>query len=128
MLQQKPFSELPGVIRGCCCPSMEICRLISISPIAPRSPEGFEVELYTGLFIKIGGTFINSVKTKWNIDERNLWGHSAYRAVLECNSEKSKQTPWYANLLPVQPRHVTNAVRTQQKPQLENARAEIQQT
>jgi len=49
-------------------------------------------QLYTGLFIKIGGTFINSVKTKWNIDERNLWGHSAYRAVLECNSEKSKQT------------------------------------
>ena len=47
-------------------------------------------KLYTGAYVNIGDTFISDVACPWSIDKRNLEGHSKFRLVLKCISEKAK--------------------------------------
>lgn len=47
-------------------------------------------KLYTGLHIKIGGTFISDQSIPWSIDKRNMPGASQFRSVLTCLSNESK--------------------------------------
>jgi hypothetical protein len=51
---------------------------------------GKSEESYAGLFIEIGGTFINDQPVEWQICKRNLSGNKNYRAILQCQSTKSK--------------------------------------
>lgn len=51
---------------------------------------GKSEETYSGLYIKIGGTFINDQPVEWQITKRNLAGNKNYRAILECISPESK--------------------------------------
>jgi hypothetical protein len=51
---------------------------------------GKSEESYSGMFIIIGGTFINDQPVEWPICKRNLVGSKNYRAILQCQSNKSK--------------------------------------
>ncbi len=51
---------------------------------------GKSEEDYSGLYIEIGGTFINDMPVDWTITKRNLPGNKNYRAVMQCISPKSK--------------------------------------
>lgn len=52
---------------------------------------GRSEEEYSGLYIEIGGTFINDMPVDWSITKRNLAGNKNYRAVMQCISSKSKR-------------------------------------
>jgi len=51
---------------------------------------GNSLEHYAGLYINIGGVFINSDKVKWNVTDRNLSGSKNYRCVLYINTDNAK--------------------------------------
>ena len=51
---------------------------------------GKSEEDYSGLYIEIGGTFINDKPVEWSIVKRNLSGNKNYRGVLQCLSPQSK--------------------------------------
>jgi hypothetical protein len=51
---------------------------------------GNSLEHYAGLYINIGGVFINSDKVKWNVTDRNLSGSKNYRGVLYINTDNAK--------------------------------------
>lgn len=52
---------------------------------------GKSLEYYAGVYISIGGVFINSEKVTWGIKERNLQGNKHYRGVLYVNTQNAKQ-------------------------------------
>jgi len=52
---------------------------------------GKSLEYYAGVYINIGGVFINSEKVTWGVKERNLQGSKHYRAVLYVNTSNAKQ-------------------------------------
>ena len=51
-----------------------------------------EEKLYTGLYIKIGQTFISDRACVTNIDKRNLPGSKSSRSIISANTEKAKIT------------------------------------
>jgi len=51
---------------------------------------GNSEEEYAGLYIEIGGTFINDKPVEWLIVKRNLFGNKNYRAILQNKSPESK--------------------------------------
>ena len=55
-----------------------------------KSIVGNSLEHYAGLYVCIGGVFINSEKVNWNVTDRNLSGSKNYRAVLHINTDKGK--------------------------------------
>ena len=55
-----------------------------------KSIVGKSLEHYAGLYINIGGKFINSEKVKWNVTDRNLSGNKNYRCVLYIKSNNGK--------------------------------------
>jgi hypothetical protein len=55
-----------------------------------KSIFGKSEEACAGLFIEIGGTFINDQPVEWQIIKRNLAGSKNFRAVLRCLSPESK--------------------------------------
>jgi hypothetical protein len=52
---------------------------------------GKSLEYYAGVYINIGGVFINSEKVTWGNKERNLQGSKHYRGVLYVNTQNAKQ-------------------------------------
>ena len=55
-----------------------------------KSIVGKSLEHYAGLYINIGGKFINSEKVKWNVTDRNLSGNKNYRCVLYIKTNDGK--------------------------------------
>ena len=55
-----------------------------------KSIVGKSLEHYAGLYINIGGKFINSEKVKWNVTDRNLSGSKNYRCVLYIKTNNGK--------------------------------------
>jgi len=55
-----------------------------------KSIVGKSLEHYAGLYINIGGKFINSEKVKWNVTDRNLSGNKNYRCVLYIKTNEGK--------------------------------------
>ena len=56
-----------------------------------NSITGKSEERYAGVYIKTGGTFLNSQPTQWDVTKRNFPGNKTYRGVLECVSSDSKK-------------------------------------